>query len=138
MPFRNAPRDRRVQRAKVGLHRRRLESNAKRLAVQPMLLKIHQHQPTGEQAIEQETPAVGGGKVLVAIKEYEFVGFWSQERDRANAKQVVAVDRPVLAVHQRDMADGVPESGKGVADDRPTVFSRKVCEPIAPFASANV
>ena len=52
MPFRYAPRDAVVQRSEIALHGRWLEGYAQRLAMQAMLIDIHQYQSAGEQAID--------------------------------------------------------------------------------------
>jgi hypothetical protein len=86
MPFRDLPRDPMVQRAEIGLHRRRLESNAQRLPMQAMIVEIHQHQPTREQAVEQKTPSAGRGEVCIAIKQHEFVRLRPQHCDAADSE----------------------------------------------------
>src|SRR5262245_34448752 len=103
-----------------------------------MLLKVHQHQPTREEAVEQKTPTARRGKILVAIKQNQLVGLWSEQGDAAYAEKMVAIDRAVLAVHLRDMADRILEGGKGIADDRPAVFAGEMRQPVALGSGAEV
>jgi len=89
------------------------------------------HQPTREQAVEQEAPAVRRGEVSIAVKQHEFVCLGPQHCDGANPEKVVAIDGAVLPVHRLDMVGGILECSQGVADDRPAVFAGKVCERVA-------
>ena len=99
--------------------------------MQAMLLKIHQHQPTRKQTVEQKAPAVRRGEVLVTIEQHKFVGFGPQHCDAPDAEQGVAVDRAVLLVHLLGVADRIPECREGVANNRPAVFAWNVGERIA-------
>ena len=57
MPFGDAAGDAVVERAEVGLHRGGLEGDAERLAVQAMLVEVHQHQPARENLVEDQFPS---------------------------------------------------------------------------------
>jgi hypothetical protein len=54
VPRRGLLRDPVVQGAEVGPHRRWLEGDAQRFAMQAMFVEIHQHQPAREKAVEEE------------------------------------------------------------------------------------
>jgi hypothetical protein len=70
----------------VGLHRSWLEGNAQRLAMKAMFVKIHQHQPAWEHAVEKEAPAIGRGEVSFAVEQHEFVRLRPQHCNAADPK----------------------------------------------------
>src|SRR5262249_58002080 len=69
-------------------------------------------------------------EILVAIEQDQLVGFRSKQDDTELAKQVVAIDRAIFAVHPLDMAERITQRGKGVADHRPAGFTGKMGEPL--------
>ena len=128
MPFGDAPRDAVVERAEVGLHRRGLEGDAERLAMQAMLVEVHQHQPAREDLVENHAPAAGGGEILLPVEQNQLVGLGPEQGDAAKAEHAAAEHRAVLGVHGFDGADGIPQHGQRVADDRPAVLAWDVLE----------
>ena len=106
-----------VEAADVVAHRLWLERDRQRLAVGPVMVEIHQHQPAREQLVEDRAPALLAGENLLAVEQHQFVRVRADQRHGRPAERLVAVHAPVFFHHRAGEGGRIGQHPEGVADD---------------------
>jgi hypothetical protein len=127
-PARHALLDAGVQLREIRFHWCGFERDRQRLAVQPVLVEIEQHQPAREKQPEDGCPTHLGGEQPLLIEEDELVRLGTKQGDAVHAEQMIAIDGPVCPVHPLDVSDRIAERFQGVADDRPALLAGNMSE----------
>ena len=122
-PFLDLSADPPIECIGIVAHRSRLECDRQRAAVSPVVIEIHQHQPTREQPIQYGAPPLFGRKQLFAVEQDQLIGVRPDQRHVPAAKGLVLVDPSIFGDHRLGHAMRIREHFEGIADKRPAFFA---------------
>ena len=104
----------------------RLEGNRQRAPVNPVMVKIHQHQAAREQLIQHRPPTLLAGEHLVLVEQHQLIRFGSDQGDIPAAECTCLVDAAICFNHALGKGMRISQHFESVADNRPAAFAGNV------------